>query len=952
MVRRAMGPMNAAHLASRLIESTHEERERLVHGCEGADAVDLARALHSAYQQSNAGDPERAASAAAALDLLAGCVHDAEVTALAQWTSGMAAVHLDGLMERGVVLLGEAAQGFSRLQRPLDEAATQVSRLQALAMLGRYEEAVDCGLDARDTFEESGDLLATGKIEQNLGNIAYRRGRFDEAETWYRSARARYVRLDSQTYLAQIDNNLGMVLSDQHRFTEAGAAFEQALERAEQSGLEVTRTEVQYNLGCLALFRGQYDRALDRLETARRTYAQLRMPHRSARVELELADAYLELNLAPEAASLAGRLTRTFTDLGMRAELARAIGCHGRAVARLGESELARTLLARASELYTAEGNVVDAAFLTLVEAQLLYAEGEFDSAAGAAQRSEAPLVAARMWGRLLLARWLRAEALRAAGEPEARFLLESVLQAARDRELPQIAHRCLTSLGLVAAAAGDTADAERCFEDSLNVIETLRAPLPAEDFRVAFMADKLTPFSELVRVWLESADAERATRALEYVERGRSRALVDMLAGVVNIRSRPRDAYETDQLHQLERLREELQWFYSQINRRDGAGARDPEEVERVYAAVREREAGVVEIRHRIEQRGGVPPDRVPPLRIDRLQAQLGSNTALIEYFALGGDLLAFVVTDQQVSVVEHLGTEADLGQSVERLRSQMDTLRHGGRFLEQHNAQLVERTRLHLHDLYRKLLAPLERYVRGRRLVVVPHRFLHYVPFHALYDGKRYIVESRSISYAPSATVLSQCLDRRTGRMERPVLIGVPDAQAPRVRDEVAAIARLYPGATVRFGDAATIGEVRRLAPEADLLHLACHAQFRPDNPLFSALHLGDGWMTVGDAYELDLHCGLVILSACETGANALAPGEELVGLARGFFSAGTRSLMVSLWTVDDQSTAELMTLVYQGLRTGIGAADALAAAQRELMQRYPHPYFWSPFFVLGHW
>ena len=947
-----MGPMNASQLASRLIESSRDERERLVQACRVADAVDLARALHTAYQQSNAGDPGRAASAAASLDLLAGCVDDSEVAALATWTSGMAAVHLDGRMERGVALLEEAAQRFSRLERPLEVAATQVSRLQGLAMLGRYEEAVEVGLEARETFENSGDLLATGKIEQNLGNIAYRRGRFHEAETWYGSARARYIQLDNQTYLAQIDNNLGTVLSDQHRFTEAAAAFEQALARAEQSGLEVTRTEVQYNLGCLALFRGQYDRALDRLETARRTYAQLRMPHRSARVELELADAYMELNLAAEAASLAARLTRTFTELGMRAELARAIGCHGRAVARLGQSELARSLLARASELYTTEGNAVDAAFLALVEAQLLYAEGEFLLAAEAARRSETPLVVARMWGRLLLAQWLRGEALRAAGDPEARLLLESVLQVARDRELPQIAHRCLTSLGLLAVAAGNSADAERCFEDSLNVIETLRAPLPAEDFRMAFMADKLTPFSELARIWLKTSSDERALRALEYVERGRSRALVDMLAGVVNIRSRPRDAYETDQLHQLERLREELQWFYSQINRRDGAGARDPDAVEQVYAAVRERESGVVEIRHRIEQRGGTAPDRVAPLHIAHLQEQLGSDTALIEYFGLDGDLLAFVVTDQHISVIEQLGTEVDLEQTVGRLRSQMDTLRHGGRFVEQHRAQLVERTRHHLHDLYRKLLAPVERYVRGRRLIIVPHRFLHYVPFHALYDGKQYIVQSRSISYAPSATVLSQCLDRPTRRTERPVLIGVADEQAPRVRDEVAAIAQLFPGATVRLGASATIAELRRLAPEADLLHLACHAQFRPDNPLFSALRLGDGWMTVGDAYELELRCGLVILSACETGVNAVAPGEELVGLARGFFSAGTPSLMVSLWTVDDQSTAELMTLVYQGLRIGLGAADALAAAQRELMQRYPHPYYWSPFCVLGHW
>lgn len=131
-----------------------------------------------------------------------------------------------------------------------------------------------------------------------------------------------------------------------------------------------------------------------------------------------------------------------------------------------------------------------------------------------------------------------------------------------------------------------------------------------------------------------------------------------------------------------------------------------------------------------------------------------------------------------------------------------------------------------------------------------------------------------------------------------------------------------------------------------------LACHGQFRPDNPLFSALRLGDSWFTVRDAYALDLRCDLVTLSACETGISAVAPGDELIGLARGFFGAGAPSLLVSLWTVDDESTALLMAHFYARLRAGERPAAALRAAQHYLMQEYPHPYFWAPFMVLGRW
>ena len=119
-----------------------------------------------------------------------------------------------------------------------------------------------------------------------------------------------------------------------------------------------------------------------------------------------------------------------------------------------------------------------------------------------------------------------------------------------------------------------------------------------------------------------------------------------------------------------------------------------------------------------------------------------------------------------------------------------------------------------------------------------------------------------------------------------------------------------------------------------------------------MFSSLHLGDGWLNVRDAYDIDLSCAMVTLSACETGMNAVAPGEELIGLARGFFSAGTASLLVSLWTVDDASTAELMTGVYAGMRDGLRPADALARAQRVLIERYGHPYYWSAFAIHGRW
>src|SRR5207253_879521 len=149
---------------------------------------------------------------------------------------------------------------------------------------------------------------------------------------------------------------------------------------------------------------------------------------------------------------------------------------------------------------------------------------------------------------------------------------------------------------------------------------------------------------------------------------------------------------------------------------------------------------------------------------------------------------------------------------------------------------------------------------------------------------------------------------------------------------------------------GPQATEQAFRRHAPDADVIHLASHAVFRQDIPLFSAIRLADGWLSLYDLYSMCLRASLVTLSACETGVNDVLAGDELVGLARGFFQAGAASIVVSLWAVNDASTARLMQLFYGYLETSLGPAAAMRRAQADLRHEYPHPYHWAPFLVIG--
>jgi CHAT domain-containing protein len=186
---------------------------------------------------------------------------------------------------------------------------------------------------------------------------------------------------------------------------------------------------------------------------------------------------------------------------------------------------------------------------------------------------------------------------------------------------------------------------------------------------------------------------------------------------------------------------------------------------------------------------------------------------------------------------------------------------------------------------------------------------------------------------------------------RHDRLLALGVGGPTLPHVEAEVQAVARRFgAGAVLRLGGDATRAALRDAAPAADVVHLACHAQFRADSPYFSALHLADGELTLRDAAALPLVASLVTLSACETGLSRVAPGDELVGLVRGFLLAGASNVLATLWTVDDASTAALMEEFYAGLCAGARPAAALRAAQSACAIAGRHPFYWAAFVLHG--
>ncbi|HSD46370.1 MAG TPA: CHAT domain-containing tetratricopeptide repeat protein, partial [Pyrinomonadaceae bacterium] len=897
--------------------------------------------------------PSQALGAAAALQTLAEIRPTAEIAALSAWAGGLKAL-IAGQMELAISQLEESERRFLGLGKIHTAAATQVSKLVALSMLGRYDEAVECGLRAREVFLSYNDLQAAGKIEHNIGNLHFRRDRYHDAEAFQTAARERFAALNDQKQLATVNNCLANTHAQLHKFKSAEEIFQEALKQAEASQHHVTLAGIEGNIGLFALLQGRYDRALNYLERSRQRYTALGLTIQAVLAEHEIADTYLELNLAAEALEIYQRVVPIFAEHGMRAEQARAQAYGGRALMLLGRTREALRWLEQAQRLYAKEKNVVGAALVELTHAQLLYREGKFEGARMIASKAEAALLMSGSWQRLLLARWLRGETDRMLGNlGPARDLLEQTLQKAEDHGQPQIAERCLSSLGALAFDQHDFDLAELYFKRAIQFTEDLRAPIPGEEFRTAFFSNRISPYQKLAQLCLAVDDA-RAADALTFVERARSRSLVDALAGRIVLATAARDDFELHLQRQAEKLREELNYLYNEMHRSARGTVPIQDHNSKLEREVLERERRLSEITRQLHHRARADHTNHQQdlFSLERLQTALGRKRALVEYTTVDDQLMAFVVTDEGVEVVRELGAESEIVAKIERCRFQIDTLRYGSTQVRRHLAALAERTRQHLCALYDRLLRTVEPRIGDRHLVIVPHGALHYLPFQALHDGDSYLIERREVSFAPSAVVLLQCLDRPRPKLKSALLLGVADEHIPRVDEELHVLDNLFTKVKRFSNAAATTEALTQNSSDVDVLHLACHAQFRSDNPLFSSLKLANGWFTARDAYRLQLKSALVTLSACETGMNAVTPGDELMGLTRGFLSAGSPTVMMSLWTIDDEATTELMSSFYRELIATQSCAAALRAAQIKLLKERPHPFFWSPFVLVGRW
>jgi tetratricopeptide (TPR) repeat protein len=937
--------MPSRKIAEKLISAkTGREREKILSNAARENDIKLAHELKNICYEVWTSEPTKAQKTALALKDLAKKSAPEEIRALAFWVAGIAEL-TKGKLESSISSLDRSAEIFREIKQPHEAASTQVAKLIALALLGKYAEAVKTGRSALRVFEKYGDELAAGKIEKNLGNIVARRGKESEAEKFYLSARARFARIGNKTELAMSDNSLANTYAELNDFHRAEEFYARALENALAEKMPVTVAEIEASLGNLALFRGRFDEALRYLELSRQKYEELKMPHQTAIAELEIADIYLELNLTDEAAAIYEKVAGALGKLKLQGEEARARANFGKTAWLKNDFKKAKTELERSARLFLSEKNPNGAARVKLTEANLELSRGQYENALELVREAEKILAKTENLRQKLFARWLRGETLRLLGKnkPAERILTETFAEAAKN-EQSNLAQVCLNSLGNLAFQT-DRRKAENYFKKAVRIIETLRAPLPAEEFRMAFLADKIAPYQNLARIYIAENEPEKA---FLFTEKARARTLSESLHGNVSESAAQKP---TKLSKRLEALREELNWFYSRLDRAA------PGEFENLQKAVKKREKQIADVLRQIESTRpnaakdrAFQPDFREPENIQFLQKSLGAKKVFIEFVKFDGTISAFAVSEKKIEYFADLARESEILELLEGLQFQFGALRYGAKNLGSFIDELKKRADFYLRKLYQKLFRPLENFIGERDLVVVPVGALHYVPFHALKNGG-YLIESREVVYAPSATVWHFLQQKSAAKkFEKALLVGFADERIPLVDKEIAALQKIFAGAKTLTGADASFSNYTAHAGNYEVLHLACHGQFRPDNPLFSSLHLADGFVTVRDICAQRLTAEIVTLSACETGLNKIFAGDEILGLARGFLAAGAKSLVLSLWTVSDAATTGLMKDFYTNLQRGKTVSASLRAAQLNFIKNDVHPYFWSPFALIG--
>ena len=909
----------------------------------------------------------------------------------------------------------QKALEFYELALPLLQAAgdrrTEAAILNNIgeirSSLGENREALEFYERALSSIVAVGDRRNEATVLTNLGNLYAALGEQQKALEVLERALPLRRAVEDRGGEAQTLVGIGSVYGNLGEKEKALEVYEQALVLHQAAGDRGGEATALNNIGRTYDDLEEKQKALDALERALRLYRIMGDRDGEATALSNIGNVYGALGAKQKALEFYERALPLLRAADDRGDEAIALNNIGATYNALGEKQKALEFYERALPALQAVGD-------RRVEAVTLNNMGAVYRDLGENQRALELYERALSLSRAVGDRRNEATVVNNIGAlydslGEAQKALEFYERAlVLTRAVGDRANEATTlwSVAVLQRDRGELQTALATIERSLELLEGLRENVADPDLKTSFFATRQREYEFYIDLLMalhqQNPDAGYDARALHATERSRARTLLELLAeSHVNIR----EGISPELLQQEDDLRQQLDILETQQLQLLSRGNPDGGELQRIAADIDASIDAQQQLATKIRSNSPAYADiEYPqPLQLQDIQRHVLDEETLLLQYALGEERsFLWVVTTESIAVYP-LPPRADIAAAAIAFR---DTLTHS---LKRRLPNLSHEAAARLGEM---VLGPARDALSDKRLLVVADGPLHYVPFAALdisngEEGYVPLIRDREVVTAPSATVLATLRKQARGRKPAPkavaVLadpvfggnddfrvageaenesaigdweieangrdfgIGIPPQRLPGTRREAEVILALIPDAEefAAFGFDADLETATSPAlQDYRIVHFATHGFANSQNPARSGLIFSlanenlepvNGFLRLNDIFNLNLPAELVVLSACQTGLGENVRGEGLVGLTRGFMYAGAPRLIVSLWSVSDDGTAELMQRFYRNhLEAGLTPAAALRKAQLELLEdaQFSHPFFWSAFAFQGEW
>ena len=883
-----------------------------------------------------------------------------------------------------------AEQAF-RLYEAAREVALQLKDQKRLAKtyyniarshsgLGNYDNAAAAYLRSRKAFEAAGSERDVIYILSDLGIISLLQERYADARQYSEGSISLAGRLKNRGApagawpdefgVAGSLRTLGELSLRDGVLDQAISQYQHALsllnELNRDRSYDFYVTETYAGLGRVYTSAGDHVKALAALNSARKTATGEQIP----KVLNSLAYLYMEQEDYAQADAQFHQTLKIYRTAKNQREESRVLLNLGVVQQRQSNHEHALALFRQSLDLATTT-NIVDVEIAALEGiGVVLTAQSSFDDGLKALDKGLAIARGTQDKMRQTELLWRTAQTYQQMRDyTRAEQFAEDAVVLARAMHLPKLTFLATVTLGDTYAANNKTELAIKTLKDSIDQLETLRDRVAGRDEGLQlFFENKVGPYHSLVMLLTTQG---KNVEALLYAERAKGRVLLDAVSsGKSDLANVLTETERSEEQHVLKKI--------SDINQRiKSQRAEDTPTENELYSQLDAARLELASFKDRtyvahpeLRLRSGVA-QAVTLASLKTLTAT--SDLAYLEYVVTERKLGVFIVKRNRITNEPdirylNLPVNADaLREKVNRFQSMLANRHPNHRTLSR--------------ELYQLVIEPLANELQNIRTVcVVPDSFLWTLPFQALTRKRgNYLIEQYTLYYAPSLSVLHELNDRtrRTTTNGSLIAFGNPvigrDGKLnqdlcplPEAETEVAEVAAAV-GSKVKkvfVGRDAHEKSFKALAPGYAIIHLATHGVLDNRNPLYSHLLLtktdgdveNDGSLEAREIMNMRLNADLVVLSACETGNGRISPGEGVIGMSWAFFVAGTRSMVVSQWRVNSESTSHLMKNFYQALATRqsntANKSEALRQASLRLLKdpSYRHPFYWAGFVLLG--